>query len=451
MAYDKVVDSAALDSIFADIADAVREKNNSTNSIAHTALAAAIRAIQGGEGGYVWKKYPIIEIVQSTTGKNVQFSIDSNSIDLTQVDASFFVGMVIKLADIEGIANFNFISEDTYTWTNSDGSTVVDEAWSYDPTTKTIITSRSVSRIAVWAITNPPFASVDYVVSDDETAYPNGAIHTDGYYYEIFDASGLYVWKRFELKEYSVQFVRLANNEAQAIPTGITYNELELSMLNERIVCSRDSYDYIIRDNALHWVTKGTTNSLGNTSLTYDKSTGKIGIGNSSFQATNEYHSFSDSYKSFLDYVVSDNPNTYPDGAEQGGYWYERVSEFNAGFSKAETGEFVYSSRTLLNTLVINHDLNFVPHFVTVYALEPITEADDLMSLIFDTTWQISSQTGTNSRIGFLNYKTDSTSTGATNVKADAVAVDANSVAFSGLLTTFHLQAGKKYGYIIAG
>ena len=27
----------------------------------------------------------------------------------------------------------------------------------------------------------------------------------------------------------------------------------------------------------------------------------------------------------FIEYVVSDNPNKYPNDGEQGGYWYEKV------------------------------------------------------------------------------------------------------------------------------
>ena len=56
MAYDKVVDSAALDVIFKSIADAIRTKAGTTEAIEHTAMAAAIRAIKGGgfPNGTAW-------------------------------------------------------------------------------------------------------------------------------------------------------------------------------------------------------------------------------------------------------------------------------------------------------------------------------------------------------------------------------------------------------------
>lgn len=51
MAYDKVVDSAVLDSTLTAIADAIREKGGTSDPIAFDAMAAAIAAIEAGGGG----------------------------------------------------------------------------------------------------------------------------------------------------------------------------------------------------------------------------------------------------------------------------------------------------------------------------------------------------------------------------------------------------------------
>ena len=48
MAYDKVVDSAALDAVFTDIAEAIRAKAGTTDTIAYTDMAAAINELSGG-------------------------------------------------------------------------------------------------------------------------------------------------------------------------------------------------------------------------------------------------------------------------------------------------------------------------------------------------------------------------------------------------------------------
>lgn len=51
MAYDKIVDSAALDAVFTNIGNAIRGKTGDTAAIAYDAMAAAIAAIDTGSGG----------------------------------------------------------------------------------------------------------------------------------------------------------------------------------------------------------------------------------------------------------------------------------------------------------------------------------------------------------------------------------------------------------------
>lgn len=50
MAYDKIVDSAALDGALTDIADAIRGKTGSTEKLTMAGMAAAIAGIQTGGG-----------------------------------------------------------------------------------------------------------------------------------------------------------------------------------------------------------------------------------------------------------------------------------------------------------------------------------------------------------------------------------------------------------------
>lgn len=51
MAYDKVVDSAALDGALTGIADAIRGKTGGTEKLTLDGMAAAIASITGGSGG----------------------------------------------------------------------------------------------------------------------------------------------------------------------------------------------------------------------------------------------------------------------------------------------------------------------------------------------------------------------------------------------------------------
>lgn len=52
MAYDKIVDSAALDAGLKHIADAIREKGGTSDAMTLDGMAAAIAAIEAGGGGF---------------------------------------------------------------------------------------------------------------------------------------------------------------------------------------------------------------------------------------------------------------------------------------------------------------------------------------------------------------------------------------------------------------
>lgn len=70
----------------------------------------------------------------------------------------------------------------------------------------------------------------------------------------------------------------------------------------------------------------------------------------------------------FIDYVVSDKENAYPDGGEKDGYWYERVSKGITpemfGLSKMEVMEYIPASSGKLsyyNGMTFNHSLGTTP------------------------------------------------------------------------------------------
>lgn len=58
----------------------------------------------------------------------------------------------------------------------------------------------------------------------------------------------------------------------------------------------------------------------------------------------------------FIGFAVNDNPNAYPDGGEQGGYWYERVKDD----IKVAKGEITLSSTA--STITIEHGLGIKPN-----------------------------------------------------------------------------------------
>lgn len=72
----------------------------------------------------------------------------------------------------------------------------------------------------------------------------------------------------------------------------------------------------------------------------------------------------------FLDFVTADTETKYPDGGEQGGYWYERVVEglnpLDIGFSKKAIDTVTYASNTPIKNAVINHSLEVSPKFILI-------------------------------------------------------------------------------------
>ena len=67
----------------------------------------------------------------------------------------------------------------------------------------------------------------------------------------------------------------------------------------------------------------------------------------------------------FIDYVVSDSMNAYPDGGTQGGYWYEKVKNFMFGLTKEAHGTFTFTTDTSSYTL--EHNLGTRPKLVIIY------------------------------------------------------------------------------------
>lgn len=81
----------------------------------------------------------------------------------------------------------------------------------------------------------------------------------------------------------------------------------------------------------------------------------------------------------FIDYVVSDQENAYPDGGEKGGYWYEKVVEGKAGI---DFGEVTLASYA--NSITVSHKLGTTPSFV---ALVPVFADSGGMNPSIDSSY----------------------------------------------------------------
>lgn len=82
----------------------------------------------------------------------------------------------------------------------------------------------------------------------------------------------------------------------------------------------------------------------------------------------------SEEIKEFLDYIVSDKENAYPDGGEKGGYWYERVVEGidleKLGCTKFEEGTITPASTIQSASYSLSHSLGEIPRYLIVYLPE---------------------------------------------------------------------------------
>lgn len=132
----------------------------------------------------------------------------------------------------------------------------------------------------------------------------------------------------------------------------------------------------------------------------------------------------------FIGYVISEDSTTYPDGVEQGGFYYEKAS-FPAietlRCSKFETGTFTPTSNTY--NYALSHSLGAIPRFGFVIA-ESFPSDAHVKRVAYLTR-----ASGTEYYAAYeSNRSSPITSTGGT----------ANT-------TTFRMYCNSSYGYFISG
>lgn len=84
---------------------------------------------------------------------------------------------------------------------------------------------------------------------------------------------------------------------------------------------------------------------------------------------------------SFIEFVIADNANAYPNGGMQGGYWYEKVMETDFGFEKVSFSKVTPTSDTY--SISFSHDLGEIPKKVFVYTTnEEWTSVNNIHTII---------------------------------------------------------------------
>lgn len=179
---------------------------------------------------------------------------------------------------------------------------------------------------------------------------------------------GAYVWKKYEPNPDHIKLSFTQLNEGST-PT-------QIQVTSDSVDVSTLSTDYfkgktVNRSDGVSSLqfTSATSVKYSSSTTTYsfDPSTGIITI-QIEFNAIISWADYDNGVEpyTFLNFTVSDSPTAYPDGGEQGGYWYEKVSEITPeifGGTKVAVDEITFS-KTNAYRQAINHSLGEIPKFV---------------------------------------------------------------------------------------
>ena len=122
------------------------------------------------------------------------------------------------------------------------------------------------------------------------------------------------------------------------------------------------------------WISVGTLpyTFYQGCAVVFDNEIHILGSGDSSYYMNHYLIMHYVTVYSFLDYIVSDKENAYPNDGEKGGYYYEKVSEGITpemfGCTKMAVDTFTLTSRTNITNYTISHSLGEIPKFIFIVA-----------------------------------------------------------------------------------
>ena len=148
------------------------------------------------EGLNVWSKYNAVaasctatlSLIDNSTSSPV-FQVNLSG-EESLYNSSYLIGKTFALnTSTHGVCSFTINSLTSATFTNSAlGTRTVTLTYNENARTLTIKDFSGVESIKTnidLTINDYVKTLLEFVIDDDSTAYPNGAVHTDGYYYEL--------------------------------------------------------------------------------------------------------------------------------------------------------------------------------------------------------------------------------------------------------------------------
>lgn len=148
---------------------------------ADIALATELlKELSDREGEYVWKKcgYLTLTWISGSSTGGANFQVECEGVNLSAINASFFVGLTGTYTVDTDPTKYPFSFENETT-INMGGNA---RSFTYNPTTAQINIAIPTDKRLPFTLNDYVF--IDYVVSSDSNAYPDGG-EQDGYYYEL--------------------------------------------------------------------------------------------------------------------------------------------------------------------------------------------------------------------------------------------------------------------------
>lgn len=198
--------------------------------------------------------------------------------------------------------------------------------------------------------------------------------------FELPSPEGQYLWKRNIANPNCIRlsFTQL-NEDVTPVRFQVTSSTTDVSELGSdffsgKQIARADAESLILEFGA------GSVQYAGNKAKVYDFDplTGIITI-QMSFGSIFPWSDWENGEKPYmlLDYVVSDNPNEYPDRALQDGYWYERVEGYSS--DEALSAEILSCSKMAIDTFTLTSNAQLTSYTFT-HSLGELPKAVILMS-----------------------------------------------------------------------
>lgn len=354
---------------------------------------------------YAWAKYEVYNATGSVTFAQksrvdgaYEISVTSTEIDTTKLKASDFVG--IRLDYESGGYGIVFYADGVCKLENSSGTASGTYSYTYDAIEGIITTTNKFTDDLTFisptkTVSANDMTFVEYVTDKSPTKYPNGEVHTDGFFYR-YAPEGLYVWKKYECipeqtivnptfhikANVSTQKAIITSDDINFKAFGTLTDSKNFYQSREPEFCnfmngfnnSNSSVNFAISTSTysgqleLNYLNNSYWNAF--TKMTPTDTGAELTASNlfkTTIDDTLQYtgtKTIAAKIGEFISYVVSDKETAYPNGGEKDGYWYERVSE-----AKVASGTITLTSKQ--STISIEHGLGKTP---TKFAIMPINK-----------------------------------------------------------------------------